>query len=104
MNNYLRNPTPQQHMIEGFPEWPTINISNYFRNPTPPQHMIEGVPEWPTINISNYFRNPTPPQHMVEGVPEWPTWTVDSMNYMVLDSYPRTAINYVKTWATPDNH
>jgi len=50
------------------------------------------------------YGNPTPPQHMIEGVPEWPIWTVDSMNYMILDSYPRTAINYVKTWATPDNH
>jgi carboxylesterase type B len=48
--------------------------------------------------------NPTPPMNMIEGVPAWPTWNLDNLNYMILDSYPRTSSNYVKTWATPDNH
>jgi len=50
------------------------------------------------------YGNPTPPQHGLVGLPEWPTWTVEDTQYMVLDSYPRLAGNYVKTWATPDNH
>jgi len=48
--------------------------------------------------------NPTPAEYQLEGVPNWPTWTTSNNNYIILDSHPRLAQNYVKTWATPDNH
>jgi len=50
------------------------------------------------------YGNPTPAEYQLEGVPNWPTWTTSNTDYIILDSNPRMAQNYVKTWATPDNH